>query len=330
MWTTCWHSAARTSYKPLPRSSRNISRFQNRLSIKSCDFLGCRIRRLQDGTITMDQNEYTLKLLQPFEKIDFGVKDYTSPLPVDFVLDVQTETGCDSKEAERKFVNFQKILGRISYLRYSRSDILFAIHAFSRYKRFSKRMELAFTHLLGYLRSHSEFTRKFYSRKYFLNFNLTSFSDASHGGEKPAMRNTGGFAIFYGPIFISGQSSTQRFITTSSGEAELRQIAHSSKRLLFFKGFIEECRAPIDDIGILIDSKSCLSTINFPTSQRFKFLSIYIAFVKELVERISLLVVKIPRSINLADLFTRQGSIDEFKSFMQFIQQPFCWKTRKD
>ena len=132
------------------------------------------------------------------------------------------------------------------------------------------------------------------------------------------MKNTGGIAIFYGPTFVSAQTNTQRFITTSSGEAELRQASLASKQIVFYKGFLEECGCSVGKIGLLIDSKASISTINFPISKRLKFLSLYVAFIKELVARAHLLVLKVSRDVNVADFFTRQDAKEVFWKFIAY------------
>ena len=161
-------------------------------------------------------------------------------------------------------------------------------------------------HSIGYLNKNTTRNRPFFSGSQDQNQNLVAFCDAALGNEKETMKSTGGIVIFLGASMISSYAFTQRFVNTSSNEAELKVLCMAAKHLLFI-------------------SKGCLSTTQLPVTRKFKFMSIYIAFLKELAKRIELQILKIPRDKNIADYLTKQGTPEEQRAFQEHLYTPFEW-----
>ena len=122
---------------------------------------------------------------------------------------------------------------------------------------------------------------------------------------------------------LSASTFTQRFVNTSSGEAELKRLSLASKFILFYVGIGKELDAFFETKMLVTDSKSCLSTAELPVSKKLKFLSRHIHFVKETSQTQRVKIVKVPRNVNLADGLTRLTSITEFTSFSQGLYEPF-------
>ena len=307
-----------------------VKKFKKRFEVtekdinEECDFLGCVIKKSASGRFTLNQTSYIENILNDFSEVPF--KNTDTPLPLNYKFELEERLQDRTPVEQKKFDRFKRLTGQLNYLRYTRLELIFCIHVFSRFTSYNSVLDKLILNAVNYLRRYKHLERHFYEAQMFKNSNLVGFVDAAHANQLPQMRNTGGWVICFGATVISATSNVQRFITTSAGEAELRQMAEGAKNMLFYKGFLEEVQADVFSLGLLVDSKSSISTVNFPITKRFRFLCVYIAFVKETLRRTALKVFKIDREMNLADQFTRQGNSDEFKIFRERLAAPFHWK----
>ena len=64
------------------------------------------------------------------------------------------------------------------------------------------------------------------------------------------------------------------------------------------------------------------------TTAEMKHLSVYIKFIRQAVNTGHIQLLKLPRSDNLADTFTKQQSKQEFKTTLGKLQEPFFWQHK--
>ena len=128
---------------------------------------------------------------------------------------------------------------------------------------------------------------------------------------------------------ISANSTSQHRICTSAPEAELNEIFRTSKKLLHYKGLLRDLGEQKITMAILSDSSTSLRTIANPISTRYKFISIQIHYLKQLIQQPQFKVVYIPREKNLADLMTKQNVPREFHRLWSLAYTPFRWNHQQ-
>jgi hypothetical protein len=146
---------------------------------------------------------------------------------------------------------------------------------------------------------------------------LISFSDASHGGEKP-MAGTCHF-IAGGPVAWGAFRLRSTPISVSEGEygaatkAAVTLIALNET--LAFTGFASEAPSVIfcDNQAAVLLSESATS------NKRLKHVATRIAFLRELVEARQLRLVHIKGSAQLADIFTKPLRADVYHPLRSFF-----------
>ena len=181
---------------------------------------------------------------------------------------------------------------------------------------------------IGYLKKTSDNGLQFY-RSEDNRSELVAVTDAAFATDPKSRKSCSGYFIYYNNNLISAHSGTQSRVTTSAAEAEMTAIYASCKTLLTLRGLLEELNTTPRHIAILTDSSATVRTLHNPVSSRYKFLSIYIHFVKELVSRLNLQIYHLPREQNAADLLTKQSNRFEFDRLWNLAKPPFCWKHNK-
>ena len=100
----------------------------------------------------------------------------------------------------------------------------------------------------------------------------------------------------------------------------------STKTLLAVRGLLRDLSFTVHKTAVLTDSAATIRTLHNPVSTRYKFLGIYIHFVKELVTRMGLEIHHLNRDQNAADLLTKQSRTHEFQRLLELALPPFSWK----
>ena len=73
---------------------------------------------------------------------------------------------------------------------------------------------------------------------------------------------------------------------------------------------------------MLMDSTNAVSAISSITDKN-KHMGIYLAFLRMLVNQKVIAIHHIPREQNVADLLTKQGTIEEFQRLRKDMFEPF-------
>jgi len=155
---------------------------------------------------------------------------------------------------------------------------------------------------------------------------LVAFSDATWATNKQNRKSVGGNCIFLGSSLVHSISREQNTIATSSAAAELTQIFYTAKNLEHLTMFITELNVKLQSVAILTDSITSVNTLEKPIQRKQKHLSIYIAYVKQLQDKLGLKLLYINRKFNIADIMVKQGVTKEFISMVKQLQEPFFWR----
>ena len=181
-------------------------------------------------------------------------------------------------------------------------------------------------HCLGYLKATPTFALNFFPLTTAQRPQLVAVTDASFGTDCRTRRSCTGYFIYLNNNLISAYSGAQTRVTTSAAEAELTAIYTASKKLQYFKGLLDELDMSPEKISVLTDSAASIQTVHNAVSPRYKFLGIYIWFLKQLIKMVGLKLYFLNRSLNFADLLTKQSATHIFLNLWNQAQPPLQWK----
>ena len=157
----------------------------------------------------------------------------------------------------------------------------------------------------------------FYADQDLMTTNIVAIVDAAFANIEDNSKvrlSTGGHFSYHGPNILHAMSSTLRQMASSAPEAGLYQILKTTKTLLYFKGLLGDFVESEVRLAMLSDSQSTVGTMNNPGSSRYKYLSAYIGFVKDLVEKHGLKIVFLPQEFNFPDTMTKQVDVQTFNA----------------
>ncbi|CAL2246722.1 unnamed protein product [Prunus armeniaca] len=146
------------------------------------------------------------------------------------------------------------------------------------------------------------------------DFSLRSFSDADWAGSVDDRRSTIGACIFFSPNLLTWTAKKQSTVSRSSTEAEYRALAHIAAEIRWFGYLFRELDIPLRSTPcIYVDNLSALYMAANPIFHaRTRYIEIDYHFVRELVARKALHTSYVPSSHQLADIFTKGLSRDQF------------------
>ena len=209
------------------------------------DFLGVRITRNNDGTITFAQPHLVDKILNAVRLGETG-KDRDTPAPSSRIL----KRNSNSPNFDRSF-DYRSVVGMLNYLDAgSRSDIAYATHQCARFSADPKREHGdAIRWLARYLRGTRDKGMTFTPDK---SLGLEVFVDADFAGnwdrneaagDRDTARSRHGYIIqFMGcPIIWKSQLATE--IALSSTESEYTGLSYALRDAIPLMGLIKEIRA---------------------------------------------------------------------------------------
>ncbi|CAH9134340.1 unnamed protein product [Cuscuta epithymum] len=208
---------------------------------------------------------------------------------------------------------YRSMVGTLQYLTLTRPDITYVVHLVSQFmhaprtthlvavKRISRYLQGTLDHGL-WLRPTSRATC------------VLAYSDADWAGCPDTSRSTTGFAVFLGPNLVSWKSKKQPTVSKSSTEAEYRAVAYTVQDTLHIRSILFELGYPITaPVQLFCDNISAsYLTANPVQHARSKHIQIDYHFVRERVAHGDLVVKYIPTQLQLADIFTKSLSSQQF------------------
>ena len=216
-------------------------RFKLELQGWSHWFLGTRLYREEDGSYSLDQENYIRHMLNRYcgKETKWGLPPFQStPAPVDYVY---TQTNRPQNDEEKQIIATKfkglSMASAVSSLLYAalntRSDILWATNKLAKSANNPGVKDFeALLHLFGYLRQFPDYAIKFYrnikqspvyeicERNKVEMTDLIGFSDASWQDCPDTGRSTCGYKVFVQGGIVDAQSTMPVPVALSSAEAE--------------------------------------------------------------------------------------------------------------
>ena len=125
---------------------------------------------------------------------------------------------------------YQRLVGRLIYLSYTRPDIAYAVSVVSQFMHSPSEDYMdAVYRVLRHLKS-SPGKGLFFKRNN--DYEITGYTDADWAVNQTDRKSTSGYFMFVGNNLVTWRSKKQKVVVRSSTEAEFRGMAHGVCELL--------------------------------------------------------------------------------------------------
>ena len=278
-----------------------LKRISGKFSVKTTDlndFLGIRINQTKEG-ISLDLTKYINKVLE-----DHGMdRCNPSKIPVQPKITLIPDDKC-TPERRR---DFQSKLGCLLWIVKMRPDLQFVCNILSRVAHAPSPDAFAviknvFRYLKGTTDLMIQFNKTTDDEKI-----LWGYTDASFGEQNIKAKSHGGAVFYWGSNLVSHYSRLQTLVATSTAESEMIEMTRAAKEMIYFLGLMKDLQFDLKTAPILFtDCKVALDALKSAViKRRTKHLSTRMAFLKDLMKRNTIQILKVEGKDNTADLFTK-------------------------
>jgi hypothetical protein len=284
--------------------------------------LGIHIERDRSaGTISLSQRAYLERVLKRFGMSDCNPS--STPLPLGIVLSKAQSPQCQEDRQYMANKQYREVLGSIMYAQIAtRPDLSYAVSTLSKYSSNPGVTHWkALNHVLRYIKGTLHY-KIVYGGEGSKDLKPVGWVDADYGGDTDSRRSCAGYVFLQagGPTAWSAQY--QQTVALSTTEAEYMAVARGAKQLLWMFAEMGEVGFPQEKPGVLYNDNSGAVALTRDTkhNSRVKHIDIRHHFIRDCVENQDIVVLHVPSTENLADLFT--------KSLGRVAHRRFCTLLR--
>ncbi|BES89629.1 Reverse transcriptase (RNA-dependent DNA polymerase) [Nesidiocoris tenuis] len=285
-----------------------------KITVKDANFyLGIEINQKEDGSVTINQQNYIKKILQRFNMFE------CSPAPTPIIKD-STQSGGEDSNKEPVNFPYRQAVGALMYvMTATRPDIAYAVGVVARNLENPSnddvvRVKRIFRYLKGSMSLGITYQPD-------LNKGvLKCFSDADHAGDQATGRSTTGVFCLYAGGAVTWLSQLQATVSISTTEAEIVAASEAGREIAWLKRFLSEL-VDIKAIPELqVDNEAAVRLAENPEfHRRTKHIRVRHFFIRELVNDGEVRVTKIPTEFQLADALTKPLAKPRLKSILEEI-----------
>jgi hypothetical protein len=242
------------------------------------------------------QTKYTKDMLRKFQMQD--VKPMSTPMGTMATLDADE----DREPVDQR--EYWSMIGSLLYLTVTRPDIQFSVSLCARFQALPRTSHRrAVKRMFRYLQS-APGLGLWYSSS--LTLFLHGFSDGDFAGCRVERKSTSDTCQFLRSSLVSWSSRKKSSVAQSTTEAEYVAAASCCSQLLWIsytlRDFGEECT----QIQILCDSTIAISVEkNLVLHSRTKHIEVRCHFLRDNVEKGTIVLSHVPTQDQLADIFTK-------------------------
>nr|GEX27220.1 putative ribonuclease H-like domain-containing protein [Tanacetum cinerariifolium] len=269
-------------------------------------FFRLQVKQKEDG-IFISQDKYVVKLLKEFDFL--SMKTASTP------IETQKPLVKDEEAADVDVHLYRSMIGSLMYLTASRSDIMFAVRAYSRFQVTPKTSHLhdvkgIFRYLKGKPRLGLWYPNV-------SSFDLKAFSYSDYAGANLDMNSTTGGYQFLGRRIISWQCKKQTNVASSTTEAEYVAATHCCGQVLWIQNQLLDYGFNFINTKIYIDNESTLCIVKNPVfHSKTKHIEIRHHFIRNAYEKKLIQVLRIHTDDNVADILTKAFDVSRFNFFV--------------
>ncbi|GAA5871105.1 hypothetical protein JCM1840_007591 [Sporobolomyces johnsonii] len=291
-------------------------------------FLGVRIRRRTDGSISLDQRHYVEKLIDRF---DFNAEcSKATETPASLAADLKPIQPGEVVVKER----YREMLGALLYIAIcTRPDISYAVSVASRFgAEPAQRHWVQLKRILRYVASTRE-QGLVYSPS--SSSQLVGFTDADHAADPSTRRSISGWVFTLAGAAVDWQSKRQAVVSISSTEAEYYSFSSAVREALWLRSlFVDLGIPPSGPTLIRADNRSMITLANHPASHhRTKHFAVHASFSRERVANGDVQLEWMPTDELPADMLTKALASAKHRRFCEKVGladchlEGVCWRT---
>ena len=279
-------------------------------------YLGMRLHWKDNGSCCINQADYITRMAERFGLQE--AKSEKTPMAPGYIpLKADSPTTDDEKQEMAK-VPYRQLIGSLLYASLgTRPDITFAVSVLSRFNNNpgAKHWKAA-KRILRYLIGTKNKGLVFQQRDPKAKVPLVIFSDSDWGSNPEDRKSVAGRCVCLGGGLVTWASKRQQTTALSSCEAEFLALSEAVKEALWLRQVLKEMGVEYDDpVVIRVDNQAAIALTNNPVlHQRSKHIDIRYFRIREEVKAGRIKLVYVPTGENLADVFTKAPSLQQFSN----------------
>ena len=272
-------------------------------------------RDREKGLLRLSQTYYIKKVVTNFRME--GAKPTATPIGAHFKLSAMKEP---EEAIDTDIVPYASAVGSIMYAMVgSRPDLAYAIGLVSRFM--SRPGEFhweAVKWLLRYMKGSTEVQLVYSQEKV---FKIQGYCDSDYPGDRDGSRSLFGYVFTIGGNVVSWRSSLQPMVALSTTEAEYISLTEAVKVPIWLRGLLEDFGIIHGTVQVWCDSQSaiCLSK-NAVFHERTKHMAAKYNFIRDIIDKKEVEVVKIHTSRNPADILTKVVPVSKFNAALSLLK----------
>ncbi|KAH9685060.1 hypothetical protein KPL70_013801 [Citrus sinensis] len=284
--------------------------------------LGMEITRdRRKGTMFLSQKKYLEKVLNTFGMNN--CKPVITPLASHFKLSNQQCPKTSEKKQEMSKVPYANAVGCMMYaMVLTRPDISHSLSLISRYMA-SPRKEhwRAAKWMLRYLNGTLDYGLLYGNGRETNEAGLWGYVDSDYAGDLDIRRSQTGYMFMLNGCLISWKASLQHVVALSTTEAEYTTASEAVKEALWLKGLISELGIPQKVVDIHCDNSSAIYLSRNPAHhEKTKHIDIKLHFIRNVISKGVVKMVKIHTSNNPVDMLTKVVLTAKFKTCLDITE----------
>jgi histone deacetylase 1/2 len=261
-------------------------------------------RNAETNGYTISQKRYLEDVIARFSSANLPTA--TIPMPSALRL---TSTGLanDSDSPLCDPLMYRSLIGSLMYVLLTRPDVATPISMLARFMHAPRKVHLdSALRVLGYLRTTKDMCLH-YNRTDTTKPQLRCYVDSDWAADADTRRSRYGFAIYLGSSLLCWRSKLHSSITLSTAEAEYVAASETAKEILWLRQLTTEIGFPQTSATTMFeDNAACIKmSSNIGVSGRNKHLEVKMHFVRDLVAKNVVKLLKIGTADQRADIFTK-------------------------
>ena len=264
------------------------------------------IRDRQACTISLSHRRYIDEIVNRFGQTD--AKDVRSPIEMGTRLN---QAQCPSTPEEITLMRskpYQAAVGSLNHAAVmTRPDISKAVQTVAQFaSNPGKHHWDAVIRIIRYLKTTRNWVLTLGGKSALIE--LLAYCDADHANSPDHGRSISGYAMVLGNGCFSWSSKKQTATALSTGEAEYYAVTHAGREVIWLRQLLTEIGfAPRIGTTLRIDNTSSIRMIETPdqVTNRTKHINIAYHWIREEVQKQTIIPEYVPSEQNLSDIFTK-------------------------